>query len=118
MKSILSELPTGLYDARDISLKREAAETQPTETELAQECARAAAHTAAIVAAHCELGNSLLFYDKTFLRHSILIRRQTYHVPRLRNGIPISRNNSTPSSSVRALVQIVMFIPRILSTLS
>src|SRR5438552_14100843 len=68
-------LPARLDDARDLTRKRQFAEADAAQTEVAQEPARAPAAMAAGVAAHLELRRPLPLFDDGLLRHSSSAQR-------------------------------------------
>ena len=53
-----------------------------------------------------------------FMRNDVLAKTPSLEPFYLRKGIPIRVNNSRPSSSLLAVVTMVMFIPLMLSILS
>ena len=75
-------------------------------------CAGRHADLAAVIAAGRELGLSLLLQDHRLLRHVFFLLNQAV------KGAPSWVSSSLASSSVVAVVQTQMSIPRILSTLS
>src|SRR3989442_12640674 len=66
-------LPARLRDARQLADQRALAEADPAEAELSQKAARPAAHLAAVVHPHRELGRALRFQDEAFLCHRLLL---------------------------------------------
>src|SRR3954453_15044108 len=103
--------PRCLGHARDLARVRELAQTDPAETELAVHRTRPPAPAAPRIGAHLELGRALLLVDQRLLGHR-------YPCASRRNGNPSARSNAPPSSSVRAVEQMVMSIPRTVSILS
>src|ERR1700728_4663543 len=80
-------------------------EADSTQTELAEHRLRASATLAPGIPPHLELRDPLLLLDECLLRHV------AYRVS-CRNGKPNARRNARPSSSLRAVVTIVMSMPR------
>jgi hypothetical protein len=105
-----AESPTTLDDARDLSRERQLPEADSAELELSKETSWTTTPLAAAVISHSEFLFLCFFSDGRRSSHSV-----SYCCL---NGIPNCRNNSLASSSVRAVVTIVTFIPRILSTFS
>src|SRR3989454_7048496 len=68
-------LPARLRDARQLADQRALAEADPAKAELPKESARPAAHLAAVVHPHRELGRALRFQDEAFLCHLLLLGR-------------------------------------------
>src|SRR5262245_15442188 len=101
-------LPARLHETRDLALERQATEAQAAHLELAHVSLAAAADGAAVLLADLEL---------LFPRGHLT---ETSHGPYSRfsgclNGIPRRRSRARPSSSVLAVVTMVMFMPLILS---
>jgi len=88
-------------------------QADPAEAEPAVDGLRATATMAAGVGPHLELGLALLLLNERLLGHALYILS-----PGRRNGKLKASNRAFPSASVRAVVTIVMFIPRTVSTLS
>src|SRR5262249_53924004 len=104
-----SGLPARLDYAGHVARQRLLAETDPAELEFPQVSPRTAARAAAVVLAHGELRRPRRLRDQRRLRHY----RPSCCV---RNGIPRCRRRSWLSSSVRAEVTNVTFMPPIFST--
>src|SRR5271157_214657 len=102
-------LPASFHDSRDLSLERHAAEANAAHLKFANIPAGAAAATAAVAHAHLEL---------RLLQHlgDFAVRAIYCAAPFSRKGKPSPLSNSRPSSSLRAVVVSVMFMPLILST--
>src|SRR5262245_54648178 len=106
-----SPLPAGLDDARDVPGQRQLAETDAAHLELPEVRPGPAALAAARVLAHRELGRALGLGDERRLGHYLASCC-------VRNGMPRYWSRSRLSSSVRAEVTNVTFMPRSLSTLA
>src|SRR5438105_2756856 len=103
--------PAGLGHARQLAGVGQNSNADAAEPELAVHRARPAAPPATGVGAHLELGLALLLFNQCFLCHQLCC-------PSRRNGNPKASSRALPSSLVRAVVTIVMSIPRGVSTLS
>src|SRR5271170_3237146 len=108
-----SRLPAGLGDAGDFAAQGELAEGDAAEAELAHVGAAAARELAAVVGARRELRLAFLFNDPGGLGHS-------YWGVSLRSekGMPKRARSSLASSFLRAVVTMVMSMPRLRLTLS
>src|SRR5271170_3377397 len=102
-------LPARLDDAGNLPHQRQFAEAQAAHLELPQDAAAAAADAAAIAHADLELRLPLHLCE---LRGSGHQRSSVF----VRNGMPSSLSSSRASSSERAEVVSVTFMPLILST--
>src|SRR5712691_2347147 len=103
--------PRRLEHAGDLALQGAIAETDPAHLELAEKGAVAAAQLAAVVGAHLELrleGEALRLRDLGKLGHDYAVLK----------GMPMWRSRARPSSSLFAVVTMVMFMPLIFSILS
>src|SRR5579863_1968888 len=105
---VFPSLPTGLQHSGNFAFQGEATEADAAHLKFAQVAARASADAAAV--AHANLVLQLLAHFRE-LRVSSHVSPQA-----VRSGTPIPRSNSRHSSSVRAVVAKVMFMPLILST--
>eukprot|EP01022_Parablepharisma_sp_SALTPOND_P023200 TRINITY_DN4827_c0_g1_i2.p1 TRINITY_DN4827_c0_g1~~TRINITY_DN4827_c0_g1_i2.p1 ORF type:complete len:927 (-),score=193.67 TRINITY_DN4827_c0_g1_i2:1921-4701(-) len=106
-------LPARLDHAGDLAPQRHVAEADAADAELAYECPRPSADGAAVVGAHPKLG----------LRLGLVSQRrpgQLFSPPAFQalKGMPSNFSRARPSSSVGAVVTMVMFIPLTLSILS
>src|ERR1700704_272665 len=108
--SLYMALPARLDHAGHLALERELAEADPARLELPQEAAGPAADLAARVGARLELRRTLLLHDERGLGHD--------QASAVRNGTPRCVKRAFASSSVRAVVTIVISMPRTLSTLA
>src|SRR6266568_8812071 len=99
---VISASPARFRDPRDLTRVGELPQTDPTEAELAVVRARAAASFATVVFPGRELRRPLLLFDQTLLRHAYSVL----------NGKPSAFSNARASSSVRAVVTMVMCMPR------
>ena len=106
-------LPTRLGHAGKAPAKGERPQADPAQPELPVESARPAAARTPVVFPDGEFRRPFRLGDDRFLG-----QRLVSSLPYARKGIPMSRRSSRPSSSVRAVVTMVMFMPRILSILS
>src|SRR5712692_6616125 len=106
-------LPASLQHARDFAPQRQAAEADAAHLELAQVPARPAAYAAAVAHADFVLRLPAHLGELTGSRHRFSSRLLSRYP---RSGTPSSLSNSRPSSSLRAVVVRVIFIPLILST--
>src|SRR6516162_2630239 len=112
---IRPSLPAGLHDTGDFALQRQASKTDAAHLKFAEHAARPAANPATVALADLVFQLLMRLRDLTRTRHAS--RLSLTLNPRYgRNGTPSSFNNSRPSSSVRAVVVMVMFMPLILST--
>src|SRR5262249_32479237 len=112
-RDLPSDLPARLDHARDVPGEGELAKTDAAQLELAQVPARAPALAAARVAGHAELRLARGLGDQGRLGHFCL----SYWFC-CRNGMPRYWRSSLDSSSVRADVTKVTFMPRSFSTLA
>src|SRR5712692_4901004 len=106
-------LPASLQHAGDFAPQRQAAEADAAHLELAQVPARPAAYAAAVAHADFVLRLPAHLGELTGSRHRFSSRLLSRYP---RSGTPSSLSNSRPSSSLRAVVVRVIFIPLILST--
>src|SRR5512135_2146502 len=106
-------LPARLGHAGKLSSKGELPQADPAQLELPVESARPAAARTPVVFPDIEFRRPFRLGDDRFLGQRLLSS-----LAYARKGIPMSRSSSSPSSSVRAVVTMVMFMPRILSILS
>src|SRR3954469_17579370 len=102
--------PARLRHAGNLSRMCEVAQADAAQPELAEHGARPPAPPAPGVRLHLVLGLALLLLDESLLGHS--------YCPSRRNGNPKAESRARPSSLVRAVVTIVMSMPRGVSTLS
>src|SRR5947209_12304926 len=120
--------PAGLRDAGHLAGVDQLAKTDPAQPELAIDRARSTAPTAAGVGPHPELGLALLLLDQCLLGQcsSCYFRprgrrdffggsRRPGVISPVRNGKPNAASRARASSSVRAVVQMVMSMPRTVS---
>src|SRR4030065_1951266 len=107
--AILGLLPARFYHAGELTPERQLPETDPAELELAVIGSRPPASRASVVLPDAKLRGPLRLRDDRFFCHSFCSRER-----QARNGIPRRRRRSSPSSSLRAVVTVVMFIPLIL----
>src|SRR4051794_30618990 len=127
---VIAASPARLGDAGDLAGVRHVAEADAAEPELAVHRLRSPALPAARVGAHLVLGLPLLLLDQCLLGHYFLLplccgpRRfflgagvspRGPSSPGRRNGKPKASRNALPSSLVRAVVTIVMSMPRVVS---
>src|SRR6185312_745063 len=105
--SLYMALPARLDHAGHLALEGELPEADPAGLELPQVAAGPAADLAARVGARLELGRALLLHDERGFGHDQASAR---------NGTPRCVKRAFASSSVRAVVTIVMSMPRTLST--
>src|SRR5262245_22023002 len=103
--------PARLRDTGHFAGVHHLAQADAAEPELAEVRARAPATAAPVVRAHLVLGLALLLLDECFLRHAC-------YCPSRLNGKPNASRRALPSASERAVVTIVMSMPRGESTLS
>lgn len=96
-----------------MALMRKLTEANAAQREFAQVSARPAAHFAAVVFSHLELGRAIRFFNQAAFSHVVYAA-----IPSLRSGMPISAMNASASASLFALVTITMSIPRTMSILS
>src|SRR5262249_34528775 len=101
-------LPARLDDTRDLALQGQLPEADPARLELPQVSPGPATELAPVIGARLELRRCVLLHDQRRLGH----RHDS------RNGKPTWVSNAFASSSVCAVVTIVMSMPRTLSTLS
>src|SRR5579884_1465334 len=106
--------PARLRHAGDVAGVRQLAEADPAQAEPAVDRARATAAAAAAVAAGLELGGPLLADALGNLGHVLLYvwLAAAWLRPSLENGIPIASSRANASSSLDALVVMVMSRPR------
>src|SRR5438067_532585 len=107
------ESPGRLGHAGDLARMGHLPEADPAQAEPPVDRLRAAAPVAAGVRPDLELGFALLLLDERLLGHGRYVLS-----PARRNGKLKASNRAFPSAFVRAVVTIVMFIPRTVSTLS
>src|SRR5439155_26883288 len=107
---IMMRPPTRLRHAGNLAGVDHLAEADAAQAELAVHRARTTATTAPRVGPHLELRLALLLLDERLLCH--------YCCPSRLNGKPKASSRARPSALVRAVVTIVMSIPRGASTLS
>src|SRR5580765_2945388 len=103
--------PAGLRHAGHFAGVHHLSQADAAEPELAVHRTRSTAAAAPRVRAHLELGLALLLLDECLLRHAC-------YCPSRLNGKPNASRRALPSASVRAVVTIVMSMPRGESTLS
>src|SRR5579863_10279923 len=106
---VMVDLPARLCDARDLAGVHHHAQADTAQPELAVDGLRPATPLAARIAAHLELGCPLLLLNQRLFCHD------AYRVS-CRNGKPNAARNARPSSLLRAVVTIVMSMPRVVST--
>src|SRR4051812_33118088 len=104
--------PAGLGHAGNFAGVGQVAEADAAKPELAEHRTRATAPAAAGVRLHLVLGLALLLLDECLLGHA------AYCPSPRRNGNPKADRSALPSSLVRAVVTIVMSMPRVVSILS
>src|ERR1700677_1033475 len=105
---VMVRLPTRLCHAGDLPGVHHHTQADPAEPELAVHGLGPATALAARVTPHLELGRALLLLNQSLFCHD------AYRVS-CRNGKPNAPKNARPSSLVRAVVTMVMSIPRTLS---
>src|ERR1700722_3368479 len=105
---VMVDLPTRLCDAGYLPGVHHHTQADTAEPELAVHGFRPATPLAAGVAPHLELGCALLLLNQSLFCHD------AYRVS-CRNGKPNAARNARPSSFVRAVVTMVMSMPRTLS---
>src|SRR3954447_27069230 len=103
--------PARLRHTGQLAGVRHLPDADAAQPEVAVHRTRAAAAAAPRVATHLELGLAHLLLDECLLGHYDCC-------PSRRNGKPKASSRALPSASVRAVVTMVMSIPRGLSTLS
>src|SRR5919202_3599648 len=108
--------PAGLRHARHLAGVHHLAEADPAQVELAVDGPRPPTPLAAGVGPHLELGLALLLLDERCLGHET--PRIPYWESARRNGNPKASSRARPSALVRAVVTMVMSIPRTVSILS
>ena len=96
--------------ARDLALVHHLAQADPAEAELLVDGAGPAAALTPGVGPHLELRGALLLLDKCLLGHGYAVS--------LRKGKPKASSRARPSAFVRAVVTMVMSMPRVASTRS
>src|SRR5262249_50361818 len=106
--------PRRLGDAGDLPGVRQLSETNATQHEPAEHRPLPPAPLAARVGAHTDLLAPPLLVQQCFLRHRLVLvpysLADTAAMPA--KGNPSARSSARPSSSSRAVVTIVMSIPR------
>src|SRR5262249_17964368 len=102
--------PAGLLDARELPGVAQLAEAHTAELELAEHGVGPTAALAAGVGAHLELRLACRLLFECLLGH--------YCCPSRLNGKPKASSRALPSALVRAVVTMVMSMPRGASTLS
>src|SRR3954449_8770806 len=102
--------PARLRHTGNLARMSKVAQAYATQPELAEHGARPSTPAAPGVRLHLVLGLALLLLDESLLGHS--------YCPSRRNGNPKAASRARPSSLVRAVVTIVMSMPRGVSTLS
>src|SRR5918992_2818205 len=114
---IIGASPRSLRDPRDLACMREVPETQAAQQESPVHGPLPTAAATSRVRADAELRPTPRLLDQCFLGHlDPQLAACTAGWPR--NGNPRARSRARPSSSVFAVVTIVMSIPRTASTLS
>src|SRR3712207_1813756 len=109
MRRSLLPLPAGLGDAGHLAGVHHLAQADAAQAEAAVHGARPAAAPAAGVRPNLELRGALGLLHEGLLGHQL---------PPRRNGKPTASSRARPSASVRAVVTMVMSMPRGASTLS
>src|SRR5947209_4263200 len=107
---IMMRSPTRLRDAGDLAGVHHLPQAHAAEAELAVDGARPTATAAPRVRPHLVLRLAHRLLDECLLRH--------YCCPSRLNGKPKASSRARPSALVRAVVTIVMSMPRGASTLS
>src|SRR3954447_17738474 len=102
--------PARLRHTGYLTRMREVAQTDSAQPELAEHGARPPTPATPGVGLHLVLRLALLLLDECLLGHS--------YCPSRRNGNPKAASSPRPSSLVRAVVTIVMSMPRVTSILS
>src|SRR5437762_1235495 len=102
--------PARLRHTGDFTRMSEVAQADAAQAELAEHGARPTTPAAPGIRLHLELGLALLLLDESLLGHS--------YCPSRRNGNPKAASRARPSSLFRAVVTIVMSMPRVTSILS
>src|SRR3954447_2526368 len=102
--------PARLRHTGNLARVGEVAQADAAQPELAEHGARPSAPATPGVRLHLELGLALLLLDECLFGHS--------YCPSRRNGNPKAASSPRPSSLVRAVVTIVMSMPRVTSILS
>src|SRR5262245_34758458 len=102
-------LPARFHDAGHLTLEGQLTEAQATHLELAEIAAGPTAQLAPVIAPRAELGRRLRLHDERGLGHG------SCHSL---NGMPRPARSARASSSVGAVVTMMMSMPRTLSTLS
>src|ERR1700679_1065875 len=108
---VMAGLPTRLSHAGDLTGMHHDAQADTAQPELAVDGLGPATSLATGVPTHLELGGALLLLNQCLFRHD------AYRVS-CRNGKPNAARSARPSSLVRAVVTIVMSMPRTESILS
>src|SRR5262245_24458257 len=107
--SLRMALPARFHDARHLTLEGQLTEAQATHLELAEIAAGSTAQLAPVIGPRAELGGRLRLHDERGLGHG------SCHSL---NGMPRPARSARASSSVGAVVTMMMSMPRTLSTLS
>src|ERR1041384_2470073 len=110
---VMSYLPRRFGHAGDLARMGHLPQADPAEAEPTVDSLGPAATVAPGVGPHLELGLALLLLDERLLGHARYVLS-----PARRNGKLKASNRALPSAFVRAVVTIVMFMPRPVSTLS
>src|ERR1700722_3334803 len=108
---VMAGLPAGLRHAGDLTGVHHHPQADTAQPELAVDGLGPATPLAPGVPPYLELWGALLLLNQSFLRHD------AYRIS-CRNGKPNAARSARPSSSVRAVVTIVMSMPRVVSILS
>ena len=109
---VSGRLPASLADTGNLALVGQLTEADTANAVVPQVSVGSAADLAAVVAAGRELGLCLLLQDHRLLGHVVILLNQAV------KGAPSWLSSSLASSSLVAVVQMQISIPRILSTLS
>src|SRR5580704_13750174 len=107
--SVIMGSPARLDHARDLAAERQHAQANPAQLELAVIASRPPAHLAPVVMADDELGPAIEFRKLRSTRHVFLCDQVA------RKGMPSCWSSARPSSSVLAVVTMLMFKPLIAS---
>src|SRR5688500_9348337 len=110
---MVAYLPGRFRYAGDLARMGHLPQADPAEAEPAVDGLGTTAAPAAGVGPDLELGLALLLLDERFLGHALYVLS-----PDRRNGKLKASSRAFPSALFRAVVTIVMFIPRTVSTLS
>src|ERR1700734_296774 len=116
-KWVTTGLPTGFRHDGDLAAQGQFAEGDAAEAELAHVGAAAARELAAVVGAGREFRFALLFDDPGGLGHRVFFYEVGFSL-RSEKGMPKRARSSLASSFLRAVVTMVMSMPRLRLTLS